>query len=92
MPRENIDIVERLRAEASYHYTSFFNEAADEIERLRRSSSFPSALIVAFEDHYWDTLQGSKDMIMDHVRSVLRQYETNMAIARAHMPKVELDR
>lgn len=32
-----IDILEELRAEASYHYTGLFNRAADEIQMLRKA-------------------------------------------------------
>lgn len=37
MNNPRIDIVEHLRAEGSYHLTTFLNEAADEIVRLRKA-------------------------------------------------------
>jgi len=62
------------------------------VEELKRNGFviaqapvFPAALIRVFEDHYWDTFQKDRDLILDHVSAVLRQYEISVAIARAEL-------
>lgn len=48
---------------------------------------FPASLEKVFEDHYWDTFQNDRNLIMKHVHAVLRQYEISVAMARAYLPK-----
>lgn len=47
-----IDILDHLRAEASYHYTGLFNEAADEIQRLR--TALHDIIDNVGGHHHWD--------------------------------------
>jgi len=57
--------------------------AAAQTSGMREALAFPAALERVFEDHYWDTFQEDRNLILNHVRAVLREYQIWTARERA---------
>ncbi len=77
-----IDIVDRLSFDATRCEVSFSKGVASNIEEgiaeikklrsdLQMATEYADILLPLFEDHYWDSLEHNKDIVLAHVKAVL---------------------